>query len=277
MTIHPAAEVVRARVEGFRPRVAVVLGTGLGGVADAVAEATTIGYDELPGFPAVGVAGHGGKLVLGRIGATDAVVLQGRAHYYEHGRSDVMAPVIDTLKALGVGTLILTNAAGSLDPARGPGSVVLISDHISLFAPSPLIGREGSERFVGMTDAYDPALRRRILAVARSIGLELSEGVYVQCPGPQFETPAEIRLVRAAGADLVGMSTVPETILARHAGLRVAALSNVTNLGAGLSAERLSHAHTVAHAGEGAAKITRLLIALLGDGFDGSENGEPAP
>jgi len=262
-----AAAVVRSRRPGFAPKIAVVLGTGLGGVADAVADATVVPYGELPGFPTVGVAGHGGKLVAGRIGATDVIVLQGRAHYYEHGRSDVMAPVIATLKALGVETLILTNAAGSLNPERGPGSVVLISDHISLFAPSPLIGREGNDRFVGMTGAYDAGLRERLKAVAARIGLDLPEGVYVQCPGPQFETPAEIRLVKALGADLVGMSTVPETILARHAGLRVAALSNVTNLGAGLSDEKLSHAHTVAQAAEGAAKIERLLIALLGDGL----------
>lgn len=263
----PAAVVVRSRRSGFRPRVGVVLGTGLGGFVYAVNEATIIPYGELPGFPPVRVSGHGGKLVAGRVGKTDVVVLQGRAHYYERGRSDVMAPAIATLKALGVETLILTNAAGSLNAKHGPGSVVLISDHIGLFAPSPLIGREGNDRFVGMTDAYDPELRTRIKSVATRIGLDLPEGVYVQCPGPQFETPAEIRLVKALGADLVGMSTVPETILARHAGIKVAALSNVTNLGAGLSDENLSHAHTVAQAGEGAAKIERLLVALLGDEF----------
>lgn len=258
-----SADLIAARHSGPTPTTAIVLGSGLGGVADAVQDATAIPYAELPGFPVPGVAGHGGRLVLGRLGRTSVAVLQGRAHFYEHGRADVMAPVIDTLKALGCDTLILTNAAGSLRAEHGPGSVVLIADHISVFGESPLIGRTGTDRFVGMTDAYDPALRARFHAAAERLGMSLPEGVYVWFTGPQFETPAEIRLAMLMGADLVGMSTVPETILARHAGLRVAALSNVTNLGAGLSTERLSHAHTLAQAAEGAAKIERLLLAVL--------------
>lgn len=258
-----AAAIIRARHIGPMPKVAIVLGSGLGGVADAVADATAISYADLPGFPKPGVAGHGGKLVIGRLGAAQVAVLQGRAHYYEHGRADVMAPVIDTIKELGCDTLILTNAAGSLQTGNGPGSVVLIRDHISVFGPSPLIGRQGTDRFVGMTDAYDSGLRARLKATAERLGMALPEGVYVWYPGPQFETPTEIRLAILMGADLVGMSTVPETILARHAGLKVAAMSNVTNLGAGLGDEQLSHAHTLAQAAEGAGKIQRLLIAFL--------------
>lgn len=258
-----AADIIRARYSGPVPSHAIVLGTGLGGVADAVENATVIPYADLPGFPVPGVAGHGGRMVIGRLGKADVIVLQGRAHYYEHGQADVMAPAIDTLKALGVGTLILTNAAGSLRTEHGPGSVVMISDHISCFGQSPLIGRQGNDRFVGMTNAYDDGLRAKFHAAAASLGVDLPEGVYVWFSGPQFETPAEIRLSIAMGAGLVGMSTVPETILARHAGLKVAALSNVTNLGAGLSDEQLSHAHTMAQAGEGAALIQRLLTAYF--------------
>jgi purine-nucleoside phosphorylase len=259
-----AAAIIRARYQGPAPTTAIVLGSGLGGVADAVRDPTVIPYADLPGFPVPGVAGHGGRLVLGLLGETPVAVLQGRAHYYEHGQADVMAPVIDTVKALGCGTLILTNAAGSLKPEHGPGSVVMISDHVSVFGESPLIGRTGTDRFVGMTDAYDPGLRAGLRAAAERIGAALPEGVYIWFSGPQFETPAEIRLAKLLGADLVGMSTVPETILARHAGLKVAALSNVTNLAAGLSDEHLSHAHTLAQATEGAKTIERLLIAYFG-------------
>lgn len=258
-----AADIVRARYTGPVPTHAIVLGTGLGGVADAVQDATVISYGDLPGFPVPGVAGHGGRMVIGRLGKAHVIVLQGRAHYYEHGRADAMAPVIDTLKALGVGTLILTNAAGSLRKERGPGSVVMISDHLSCFVQSPLIGREGNDRFVGMSNAYDAGERAKFQAAAAALGVTLPEGVYGWFSGPQFETPAEIRLYILVGADLVGMSTVPETILARHAGMKVAALSNVTNLAAGLSDEQLSHAHTMAQAGEGAALIQRLLTAYF--------------
>lgn len=260
-----AADVIAHRYQGPAPRVAIVLGSGLGAVADAVADAVTISYADLPGFPQPSVQGHGGRLVLGRLGKTPVAVLAGRAHYYEHGNPAVMVPVIDTMATLGVSTLLLTNAAGSLRAEVGPGSVVLISDHISLTMPSPLVGYAGADRFVSLTDAYDPTLRARLRATAERIGMALPEGIYMLFPGPHFETPAEIRAARVLGADLVGMSTVPEVILARRAGLRVAALSNVTNLGAGMDAGALSHDHTLSQAAVGAQSIVRLLTAYLNE------------
>ncbi|MDR3518084.1 MAG: purine-nucleoside phosphorylase [Azospirillaceae bacterium] len=259
----PAAAAIAARYHGPAPRVALILGSGLGALADAVAAPTVIAYDDLPGFPRPTVEGHGGRLVLGRIGRSDVAVLAGRGHFYEHGRADIMAPAIDTIAALGCRTLILTNAAGSLRPAIGPGAAVLISDHINLALPGPLVGSTGNDRFVDLVDAYDPGLRRRLGATARRLGLDLPEGVYMLFPGPNFETPAEIRAARLLGADLVGMSTVPEVVLARRRGLTVAALSVVTNLGAGMVAGGLSHADTLSRSATGAALVQRLLTALL--------------
>lgn len=260
-----ALDVIKSRYSGPTPTVAIVLGSGLGAVADAVQSPVIIPYADLPGFPQPSVAGHGGSLDLGILGRTPVALLSGRTHYYEHGRTDGMAPAIDTLAALGVKTLILTNACGSLRAEVGPGSVVAISDHILLTMPGPLVGYQGADRFVDLSAAYDPALRQRLYSTASRLGVVLPEGVYMIFPGPSFETPAEIRAARVLGADLVGMSTVPEVILARRAGLKVAALANVTNLAAGMSAGLLSHAQTLAQAVTGAETISRLLIALLGE------------
>ena len=243
--------------------VGIVLGTGLGGFADSVRDATAFGYGELEGFPAAGVGGHDGRLVLGAVGGTRVAVCQGRAHYYERGNAGAMAEVVRTLKALGCGRLILTNAAGSLMDEAGPGSVVMVTDHINLTGTSPLIGVDGDDRFVDMADAYSPALRARLHGIAEEKGITLHEGVYAWFAGPQFETPAEIRMAGARGAHVVGMSTVPEVILGRHAGMEVAALSVITNMAAGLSREELSHRHTVENAREGAERAGMLITALL--------------
>ena len=258
-----AAETVKKRSDGFKPDVGIVLGSGLGGLADAIADPVAIGYGDLEGFPAAGVAGHAGRLVLGTLGKASVAVCQGRAHYYEHGDPAAMKQVVRTLQAIGCRTLVLTNAAGSLMEEAGPGSVVLITDHINLAGVSPLFGDEGNDRFVDLVDAYSPAIRERLHAIAKKLSITLPEGVYAWFCGPHFETPAEIRMAATMGAHLVGMSTVPEVILARQAGMEVAALSNVTNLAAGLADGALSHEQTMANAAEGAARIEALLTAFL--------------
>lgn len=258
-----AANVLRARMGDRRPVAAIVLGSSLGAIAEAPVAPIRIGYGELAGFPVPAVSGHVGEAIAGGLGGRDVLVLAGRGHPYEHGNAAVMRPVIETVAALGIGTLVLTNAAGSLDPAVRPGRIVLIADHINLSGMNPLIGETGDERFVSMTEAYDPKLRRRFLDSARRIDLPLSEDVYAWFSGPSFETPAEIRMAQRLGAGLVGMSTAPEAILARRFGLKVAALSVVTNLGAGLEQASPSHAETKAEGSRAAGDLLRLLTAFM--------------
>jgi purine-nucleoside phosphorylase len=255
--------VIRARRPGFTPVMAVVLGSGLGGLAEGLQEASVIPYGELPGFPQPAVAGHAGRLILGEADGLPLALLQGRAHFYESGKADAMRIPIDTLAQLGCPALLLTCAAGSLRAEVGPGSVVMVTDHINFNGPSPLIGEQGAGRFVDMTGAYDAALRDELQRAAASAEIRLHEGVYAWFGGPQFETPAEIRAARALGADMVGMSLVPETILARHAGLKVAALAVITNLGAGMTAGALDHRQTLDSAGRALVDLARLLDAFV--------------
>jgi purine-nucleoside phosphorylase len=262
-SIAASALQLQVRLGALKPRIAVLLGSGWGPAADAVQDAVDVPYATLCGFPELAVGGHTGLLRAGRIGGREVIVLAGRKHAYETGNADGMAAVIRTLAAIGVQVLVQTNAAGSIDASMRPGSLMLISDHINLVQRSPLIGQAGDGRFVDMGAAYDPALRAQARAVAAAAGQPLHEGVYAWVLGPQFETPAEIRMIRSFGAQAVGMSTVPETILARHAGLRVLALSMMTNMGAGMEAETLSHAHTMATAQAASAKAVALLQALV--------------
>jgi len=251
------------RLAGRRPRTAIILGSSLGPVADAVSSRLIIPYKDLPGFPVPRVSGHAGNLVVGRIGGVEVAVLQGRAHPYESGDAAVMRPAIAMLADAGIDTLILTNAAGSLDPAMRAGSIMLIADHINLSGMNPLIGQTGDENFVPMTDAYDRRLRERFLAAAGAAGLALRQGVYVWFAGPSFETPAEIRMARIIGGDAVGMSTVPETIIARRFGLNVAGLSVITNLAAGIEGASPSHEETKREGEKAAADMIRLLTAFF--------------
>jgi purine-nucleoside phosphorylase len=246
-----------------RPAIAVLLGSGWHAAADLLHDAVDIAYGELPAFPVVGVAGHAGTLRLGAIGGVDVAMLSGRQHTYESGRADAMKGAIRTLARLGVRLLLTTNAAGSLDSAMQPGTLMLLSDHLNIAQRTPLLGEAGSERFVDLRDAYDPALRALARRVALASGVTLHEGVYAWMIGPQFETPAEIRMLRQLGAHAVGMSTVPETILARHASLRVLALSMFTNMGCGIADEALSHGHTLAVAQRAGADAVRFIAALL--------------
>ncbi|HET9976722.1 MAG TPA: purine-nucleoside phosphorylase [Burkholderiaceae bacterium] len=262
-SIEASLSVIAQRAPRRAPTVAVVLGSGWNGAADRVADAIDIAYTDLPGFPAVGVTGHGGTLRIGRLGGAAVALMIGREHAYENGRADAMTVAVRTLAGWGVKTLIVTNAAGSLDPAVPPGALMTISDHLNMVQRSPLVGAHGSERFVDMRDAYAPRLRALAQDSARRLGMPLHEGIYAWMLGPQFETPAEIRMLQILGARAVGMSTVPEVILARHAGLSVLGLSMITNLAAGLDTLPLSHAQTLSVAQQAAADAARLLEALV--------------
>lgn len=262
-TTDTSVAVLRAHAGARRPRVAVLLGSGWAGAAEAVADAVDIAYAQLPAFPALSIGGHDGRLRIGRLGHADVLVLVGRKHAYEDGDPAAMKGVIRTLAAFGIEVLVQSNAAGSLDPAMPPGSLMLVADHLNIVQRSPLVGERGDQRFVAMADAYDPRLRAVARAAALAEGLALDEGVYAWVLGPQFETPAEIRMLARLGARAVGMSTVPETILARHAGMRVLALSLVTNLAAGLGDEPLGHAHTLQTASAHAATAARALAAIV--------------
>jgi len=250
---------IRGRARGLTPRVGIVLGTGFSDYADAIDKVAAFSYDELPGFPAAGVAGHPGQLLLGRIGGTPVALLAGRVHYYEHGRCDGMKVPLRTLARLGCDTLILTNSAGSLRLDMGPGSVMLVSDHINFTGQSPLFGETGNDRFVDMVGAYDVASAQRLMEIAATRGIRLHRGVYLWFCGPSFETPAEIRAAAMLGADAVGMSTVPEVILARHAGMKVVALSGITNFGAGMGSEPMSHEATLSVSRLASDVVRRLL------------------
>ena len=248
------------------PRVGVVLGSGLGAVADAVENAVVVGYEDLPGFPRPTVVGHAGRAVLGSIAGVPVAVLQGRAHLYEGGDLDALRTPVRALRAAGAEILVLTNAAGSLRPSVGPGSLMAITDHINMTGVNLLMGPNDDAlgpRFPSLRDAYDPVLLDLLRESARKVGVDLAEGVYLAVTGPSFETPAEIRAYATLGADAVGMSTVQETILARHCGLRVAAVSVITNLAEGMTDEPLSHEQTLRAAEDGAGGLARLLLEFI--------------
>ena len=262
-----AIDILVEKLGGLAPATALVLGSGLGGLVDQIEGAVRIAYADLPGFPTSGVSGHAGEMVAGRLGGRPVLVLAGRAHYYEKGDAAAMRPVLEVLAGIGVGKLVLTNAAGSLDPEMLPGSVMLITDHINFSGTNPLIGEASDRRFVGLTEAYDAAMRAAIEKAARATGTMLHKGVYMWFSGPSFETPAEIRMARAFGADAVGMSTVPEVILARFLGLRVAACSVITNLAAGMTGAELSHQETRDMAPVGGARLTTILQHVFREGL----------
>lgn len=225
----------------------MVLGSGFSAAVEQMDLDAKIAYSRLPGFPPVGVAGHSGQLLIGRLGGTPVMVFSGRAHYYEgHSLGQVTFPV-RVAAACGVRVLLLTNAAGGLNRSFRPGDFMIVSDHINFLGDNPLRGpaRPGELRFVDLTEAYDPGLMRMLARAGRSCGARVHSGVYLAASGPSYETPAEIRAFARLGADAVGMSTVPETIVARQCGLRVAALSCITNLAAGRSPNPLSHAEVL--------------------------------
>lgn len=244
--------------------IGMILGSGLGHIADSV-EGTAIPYSDLPGFPHAGVSGHNPNLVIGTLEGVRVAVFGGRAHYYENGQADAMRLPLEVLRGLGADTLIATNAAGSMRPDMPTGSIMCLSDHINFSGLNPLIGEPTDARFVPMKDAYDPALRAALRRAAETTNTEMADGVYAWYSGPSFETPAEIKAIAMLGADAVGMSTVPEVILARFLGLKAAAISTITNMAAGMSDEAISHEHTKAMAPIGAAKLEKVLREFLRD------------
>jgi xanthosine phosphorylase len=261
-----AVDMIRARLPDCAARVGLILGSGLSGIAAVIENGIAIDYADLPGFPRPSIEGHTGRLVLGRLGGVKVACLQGRIHLYEGVAAAAVNVLPRTLKALGCEILILTNAAGSLRPDIEPGAIALIEDHINLLGQNPLVGPNDAAlgpRFPDMSEVYDRSLRARAQAVAAKLGIPLRSGVYLAMLGPSFETPAEIRACRALGADLVGMSTVPEAISARHCGLKVLGLSIVTNLAAGLADQTLSHEQTLAVAAQAGERLQRLLSGLL--------------
>ena len=248
---------------GKAPAIAVLLGSGWGPFAQLVEDARDLPYAELPAFPLLAVGGHQGLVRSGHIGGKPVAVLAGRKHAYETGHADGMLGAIRSLAGWGVKLLLQTNAAGSMDHAMRPGELMLITDHLNVVQSSPLIGEPGDGRFCDMSAAYDPALCAQAKAAAAAMGTALHEGVYAWVLGPQFETPAEIRMLQGFGAQAVGMSTVPETIIARHAGMKVLALSMMTNMAAGMQAEALSHAHTLATAHSASEHAVATLAAVV--------------
>jgi homotetrameric cytidine deaminase len=262
-----AAAIILSRL-GHRPQplVAIVLGSGMGDAIAGLADEVVIPYGELPGFPQPGVEGHAGHLALGTLAGVPVAVLRGRVHLYEGQSPQAVNGPVRTLKALGCRLLLLTNAAGSLRPDLLPGSMALIADHINMMGTNPLVGANDpatGPRFVDLGTLYDPEIREILRKVAARAHIDLVPAVYAAMLGPVFETPAEIRALRGLGADLVGMSTVPEAISARHCGLRVAALSVVTNLAAGMTDTPLAHEETLHRAGETARKLGSLLELAL--------------
>jgi xanthosine phosphorylase len=260
-----AADVLAERAPGFTPRLGIVLGSGLGGLADALDGAAIVPYGDLPGFPLPGIAGHSGRVVLGALAGLPVACLQGRRHVYEGGDPGAMRAPVRALRQAGAEAVLVTNAAGSLRADVGPGRLMAIADHINLLGVNPLTGPNDEavgSRFPSLRDAYDPQLRARLHAAASRLGIDLADGVYLATAGPSFETPAEIRAFRTLGADAVGMSTVPEVILARHCGLRVAAVSAITNLAEGMGGEELSHEQTLRHAAVAAEDLSRLIAGF---------------
>ena len=250
----------------FKPRLLLVLGSGLGGFAERMEVVQTIDYADIEGFPVSGVSGHAGKLVLGYVGGVATAAMQGRVHYYEgNDMTDVVLP-LRTLRLLGAETIILTNAAGGINQEFNCGDLMLIRDHISSLVPSPLRGENLDclgTRFPDMTSVYDKRLGEIALSSAKELGIVLREGVYLQAPGPQFETPAEIRTYRSWGADAVGMSTACEAIAARHAGYRICGISLISNAAAGMTGQALTHEEVKEAGDRAAAAFSSLIEALI--------------
>lgn len=250
-----------------RPRVALVLGSGLGSFADRLESRQAVPYAAITGMPRSAVQGHAGNLVFGRCGTARVVAMQGRVHLYEgHAPADVVFGV-RLMIHLGARTVVVTNAAGGIDPSSSPGDLMLLTDHLNLTGHSPLVGPEEPAlglRFVDMTNAYDPDLRAGAREAARGLGIELREGVYAGLLGPSYETPAEVRMLRTMGADAVGMSTVLEVIASRQMGARVLGISCITNMAAGLGTEPLSHEEVKAVAGRVRTRFEALLQAVIG-------------
>jgi purine-nucleoside phosphorylase len=242
-----AAQTISKRAGARQPGVAIVLGSGLGGLSNAIENPTRIPFADIPGFPETSVVGHEGAVIVGSLGGRDVVALSGRFHMYEGHPAALAAFPVRVFHALGARELFVSNAAGGISPRLAVGDLMMITDHLNLMGTNPLVGpaQEGETRFPDMTDAYDPGLRRLLRTTAEKLDIPLREGVYAGLLGPSYETPSEVKMLRLLGADAVGMSTVPEVIMARTLGIRVAGISCITNAAAGVTGAALSHAEVL--------------------------------
>jgi purine-nucleoside phosphorylase len=260
-----AASFIKSRVQ-IKPTIGMILGSGLGVLADEIEEASVIDYHEIPHFPVSTVEGHAGRLVIGRLEGKPVIAMQGRFHYYEgYRQQDVVFPVY-VMKLLGVDTLVVTNAAGGMNSNFKPGDLMLISDHINFTGSNPLIGPNDPRlgvRFPDMSNAYDKTLRALAKSVAESLGIPVQEGVYLGISGPSFETPAELIMKRKLGADAIGMSTVPEVIAANHAGLRVLGITCITDMAIGEELEPLTHEQVLEVANQTRPLFIRLVKGIV--------------
>jgi len=261
-----ANRIIRSRTT-VEPRIAVVLGSGLGGFADDFDEAVAIPYEDIPGFVRSTAQGHAGRLVIGKVDSVPVLAMQGRVHYYEgYSLEEVTFPV-RTFSLLGIKTLILTNAAGGINVQLTQGALMVISDHLNLMGVNPLRGPNDERfgpRFPDMSTVYSPELQELVVEEAKAINVEVRRGIYGALSGPSYETPAEIHLLRGLGADAVGMSTVPEAIVARHMGLEVLGISCITNMAAGISDEPINHEEVMATGDRVRATFTELLQRVIG-------------
>lgn len=263
---HTAAEIIRNEKPGFKPLVGIVLGSGLGQVAENLEDSTILSYQDLPGFPASNVHGHSGQLVLGYHSGVPVVCLQGRSHSYEGASTDIVKTYVRTLKLLGCEYFIATNASGSLREDVGPGELMLITDHINMQPTNPLVGPNDDDfgpRFYPLDNAYNHDLRKQFLSIAHDKAIALHQGVYISVLGPHYETAAEIKAFRILGADAVGMSTVPEVLVANHCGMKVAVIATITNYATGLSSSSHSHEAVVMMASQAAEKLTIILNEFI--------------
>ena len=242
-----AAAAIRSRTGAGGPALGLILGSGLGGLTRSITQNVRLPFAEIPGFPAATVAGHDGALIVGQLGGQRVAALSGRFHMYEGHSAALAAFPVRVLHALGARVLFVSNAAGGISPKLAVGDLMMICDHLNLMGANPLVGaaEDGEVRFPDMTDAYDPGLRRSLRTTAEKLGIPLREGVYAGLLGPSYETPAEVKMLRSLGADAVGMSTVPEVIVARALGMRVAGVSCITNAAAGVTGAALSHAEVL--------------------------------
>jgi xanthosine phosphorylase len=266
MSYRGAAAYIKSRLNGFEPSTAVVLGSGLGGFAEKLSDQIVVEYRDIPDFPQSTVVGHSGRFVFGHLLGKPVVCMQGRLHFYEGHDLSALAVPVRAMRLLGVETLVLTNAAGSLRTEVGPGRIMLITDHINFVGVNPLIGENDDTigpRFFDVSKAYDPTLQSLARQLANKNSIDLAEGVYAWYSGPNFETPAEIRAMKTLGSDAVGMSTVPECLVAVHSGMRVAAFSIITNLAAGMSKVELSHEETLSNAATAEDDLSLLLTDFI--------------
>lgn len=263
--IKETLDYIETFTDGFEPEIGIILGSGLGELADRFCE-FAIPYDKIPGFAKSTVVGHKGQLVFAVINGKKVVMMQGRIHYYEgHSMQDITYP-IKVMKKLGVKTLIITNAAGAINKSFRPGDLMVITDHINLMGSNPLIGANDETfgtRFPDMSEVYDKSLIKRVDAVARLLKIDLKHGVYVASSGPSYETPAEINMARCIGGDAAGMSTVPEAIVANYCGMKVIGISCISNFAAGVSTKKLTHSEVIETTNKVKAKFKELILQIL--------------